>query len=142
VEVRLCRAKYKALALTLTERSRRIWAESFGIESSWRGRDRGGRDRAGADHPSRSPERRRLHGGECRPRSRHFRDRALGELQERLDPPQFVHIHRSAIFNLAWVAKVQARPRGRLVVQFKDAAQTELQVARERARTFKERPAL
>lgn len=69
----------------------------------------------------------------------HLVDHALGELEERLDPRQFVRIHRSAIVNLAWVAEVQADHGGHLVVRLKDAARTELQVARDRARAFKER---
>lgn len=69
----------------------------------------------------------------------HLVDHALGELEERLDPRQFVRIHRSAIVNLAWVAEVQPELGGRLLVRLKDAARTELQVARDRARTFKER---
>ena len=69
----------------------------------------------------------------------HLVDRALGELEERLDPRHFVRIHRSAIVNLAWVGEVRPELGGRLVVRLKDAAQTELQVARDRARAFKER---
>jgi len=69
----------------------------------------------------------------------HLVDRALGELEERLDPRHFVRIHRGAIVNLAWVGEVQPELGGRLVVRLKDPARTELQVARERARAFKER---
>ena len=69
----------------------------------------------------------------------HLADKALGELEERLDPRQFVRIHRSAIVNLAWVLDVQPDLGGRLHVRLKDAPRTELQVARDRARAFKER---
>lgn len=69
----------------------------------------------------------------------HLVDRALGELEARLDPRQFVRIHRSAIVNLAWVGEVRPELGGRLVVRLKDAGRTELQVARDRARAFKER---
>jgi len=72
----------------------------------------------------------------------HLVDRALGELEERLDPRQFVRIHRSAIVNLAWVAEVQPDLGGRLIVKLKDGPRTELQVARDRARAFKERMVL
>src|SRR5262249_46675143 len=64
----------------------------------------------------------------------HLVDRTLGELEERLDPRQFVRIHRSAIVNLAWVGEVRPDLGGRLVVRLKDATTTELQVARDRAR--------
>jgi two-component system LytT family response regulator len=70
---------------------------------------------------------------------RHLVDHALGALEERLDPRQFVRIHRSAIVNMSWVGEVQPDLGGRLLVRLKDAARTELQVARERARAFKER---
>ena len=72
----------------------------------------------------------------------HLVDRTLGELEERLDPRQFVRIHRSAIVNLQWVAEVQPDLGGRLTVKLKDDARTELQVARDRARAFKERMVL
>jgi two-component system, LytTR family, response regulator len=72
----------------------------------------------------------------------HLVDRALGELEERLDPRQFVRIHRSAIVNLAWVSEVQPELGGRLIVKLKDGAGTELQVARDRARALKERMVL
>ena len=62
----------------------------------------------------------------------HLVDHALGELEERLDPKVFVRIHRSAIVNLAWVAEVQPE-------RLKDDARTQLPVARDRARAFKER---
>jgi len=37
VDVRLCRAKYKALAPTLTERARRIWAATEALAGGWGG---------------------------------------------------------------------------------------------------------
>ena len=70
---------------------------------------------------------------------RHLVDRALAELEERLDPRQFVRIHRSVIVNLSWVGEIRPELGGRLAVRLNDAARTELPVARERARTFKER---
>jgi len=73
------------------------------------------------------------------PTGGHLVDHALGELEERLDPRQFVRIHRSAIVNLAWVGEVVPDHGGHLVVRLKDSARTELPVARDRARAFKER---
>jgi two-component system, LytTR family, response regulator len=69
-------------------------------------------------------------------------DRTLGDLETRLDPRHFVRIHRSAIVNLAWVAEVRPELGGRLLVRLRDGGQTELVVARERARAFRERLAL
>jgi DNA-binding LytR/AlgR family response regulator len=41
--------------------------------------------------------------------------------------------------NLSWVAEVQPDDGGHLVVRLNDAARTQLPVARDRARAFKER---
>src|SRR5262249_36093491 len=68
----------------------------------------------------------------------HLIDRTLNELEERLDPRQFIRIHRSVLVNLGWVGEIRPDLGGRLGVRLKDATQTELQVARDRARTFKE----
>ena len=69
----------------------------------------------------------------------HLVDHALGELEERLDPRQFVRIHRSVIVNLSWVGEVHPELGGRLLLRLTDTARTELSVARERARAFRER---
>lgn len=69
----------------------------------------------------------------------HLVDRALGELEDRLDPRHFARIHRSAIVNLAWVAEVRPDLGGRLSLRLKDAPGTELSVARDRVRALKER---
>jgi len=72
----------------------------------------------------------------------HLVERPLGELERRLDPRQFVRIHRATLVNLAYVAEVHPGIGGRLLVRLKDAKGTELEVARDRARVLKERMVL
>ena len=69
----------------------------------------------------------------------HMLDQTIAELERRLDPARFLRIHRATLVNLDWVGELQGDGDGHLVVRLKDAAQTELQVARDRARAFKER---
>jgi len=72
----------------------------------------------------------------------HLVDRPLGELERRLDPRQFVRIHRGTLVNLAYVAEVHPGIGGGLLVRLKDGKGTELEVARDRARAVKERMVL
>src|SRR5262249_58503805 len=69
----------------------------------------------------------------------HLLDGTLAELERRLDPAQFLRIHRGALVNLAWVADVHTHIGGRLVIRLRDAPRTELEVARDRVRALKER---
>lgn len=62
----------------------------------------------------------------------------LGELEERLGSP-FARVHRSHLVNLAKVAAVRRTAPDRLTLQLKDAARTELDVARRQARLVRER---
>lgn len=66
-------------------------------------------------------------------------DSAIAELEKKLDPRKFVRIHRSSLVNLDWIKEVASLPGGTLSVRLKDEKQTELIVARDRARQFKER---
>jgi two-component system LytT family response regulator len=63
----------------------------------------------------------------------------LGELERRLDPRQWVRIHRGILVNLGWVAVIEPPAGGGLVVRLKDGRNTALPVARERVRSIKER---
>jgi two-component system LytT family response regulator len=47
-------------------------------------------------------------------------DLSLGELQERLDPDEFVRVHRSHLINLAHVASLQPFDERRLLVTMRD----------------------
>ncbi|MFY9727524.1 MAG: LytTR family DNA-binding domain-containing protein [Bryobacteraceae bacterium] len=69
----------------------------------------------------------------------HSVDHTIAELEQKLDPKRFVRIHRSILLNLDWVAQVNSRFGGQMAVCLKDAARTQLPVARDRARALKER---
>jgi two-component system, LytTR family, response regulator len=64
-------------------------------------------------------------------------DRSIAELEETLDPKQFFRIHRSTVVSFAWIKEVAALPGGMLNIRLRDAGNTELVVARDRAREFK-----
>jgi two-component system LytT family response regulator len=66
-------------------------------------------------------------------------DHSIAELERRLDPKKFVRIHRSTLLNLEWVAEVNTRFAGRVVVCLKDAQGAKLAVARDREHALKER---
>jgi two-component system LytT family response regulator len=66
-------------------------------------------------------------------------DYAIAELEAKLDPRKFVRIHRSTVVNLDWIKEVASLPGGALNIRLKDANNTDLTVARDRARDFKSR---
>lgn len=66
-------------------------------------------------------------------------DHSIADLEKKLDPKDFVRIHRSTVVNLAWIKEVSSLPGGSLNVRLKDAKNTDLTVARDRAREFKTR---
>ncbi len=66
-------------------------------------------------------------------------DHTIAELEVKLNPRQFARIHRGTIVNLAWIKEVALLTGGALNVRLKDDSETELTVARDRAREFKER---
>jgi two-component system LytT family response regulator len=66
-------------------------------------------------------------------------DHSITDLEKRLDPKEFVRIHRSTVVNLVWIKEVSSLPGGSLNVRLKDAKNTDLAVSRDRAREFKTR---
>lgn len=68
-------------------------------------------------------------------------DHGVGQLEAILDPKKWLRIHRSCLVNADWIQEVASMPGGALCLRLKDAAKTELPVARDRARTFKARMA-
>jgi two-component system LytT family response regulator len=66
-------------------------------------------------------------------------DYAIAELEKKLDPKKFVRIHRSTLVNVDWIKEVAALPGGSLNIRLKDGRDTDLTVARDRAREFKAR---
>jgi two-component system LytT family response regulator len=66
-------------------------------------------------------------------------DYAISQLERKLDPRRFLRIHRGTVVNVAWIKEVTSLPGGGLNVRLKDARNTDLTVARDRARDFKAR---
>jgi two-component system LytT family response regulator len=66
-------------------------------------------------------------------------DHSIAELEKKLDPRKFFRIHRSTVVSLAWIKEVTSLPGGSLNIRLKDARNTDLTVARDRARDFRTR---
>jgi len=66
-------------------------------------------------------------------------DHTIAELEKKLDPKQFLRIHRATLVNLAWVKEVTSLPGGSLNLRLRDAAKSNVTVARDRATEFKSR---
>ena len=66
-------------------------------------------------------------------------DHAIVDLEKKLDPKKFCRIHRGTVVNLAWIKEITSLPGGMLSIRLRDAKGTDLTVARDRAREFKER---
>ena len=71
--------------------------------------------------------------------SAHVVDQGLADLESKLDPAKFIRIHRATLLNLDHLDEVQPWPGGRLLVRIKDGKRTELEVARDRVQSLKER---
>jgi two-component system LytT family response regulator len=69
----------------------------------------------------------------------HCVDQTIADLERRLDPAKFLRIHRAALVNVDWVHEVNSWFAGKVVLTLKDAAHTQLTVARDRVRSVKER---
>ncbi len=66
-------------------------------------------------------------------------DRTITELEEMLDPGRFVRIHRSTLVNLEFVQELHSWFAERLMIRLNDGSNTELTVARDRAKLLKEK---
>jgi len=66
-------------------------------------------------------------------------DYAITDLEKKLDPRKFIRIHRRTVVNVAWIKEVTSLPGGALNIRLKDGKDTDLTVARDRAREFKAR---
>jgi len=66
-------------------------------------------------------------------------DHTIAALENKLNPRQFARIHRGSLVSLGWIKEVALLTGGALNVRLKDAKETELTVARDRAREFKEK---
>ena len=69
----------------------------------------------------------------------HVIDRTIDELEQSLDPDQFLRIHRAAIVNVGFVRELTAVEGGRFLVALNDTRHTRLVASRSGARTLRER---
>jgi two-component system LytT family response regulator len=69
----------------------------------------------------------------------HCVDSSIAQLEKTLDPKKFLRIHRGTVVNFAWIKEITSLPGGHLNVRLKDTAETDLTVARDRARELKAR---
>lgn len=72
----------------------------------------------------------------------HCVDHTISELESKLDPKDFIRIHRATIVNVGFIKELSTLPGGGFSVRLKDAKNTILIVARDRAREFKTRMCL
>lgn len=68
-------------------------------------------------------------------------DHGIGLLEETLDPRHWLRIHRCSMVNVQWIKEASPLPGGSLRLRLADMVNTELTVARDRAREFKARMA-
>ena len=66
-------------------------------------------------------------------------DQTISQLETKLDPKVFIRIHRGTLLNVDWIKEVTSLPGGALNVRLNDGRNTDLAVARDRAREFKAR---
>jgi two-component system LytT family response regulator len=69
----------------------------------------------------------------------HVVDLTLSDLEARLDPRRFARIHRATIVNTSFIQELFPAVDGGVLVRLKDAASSELSVARDRVRTLREK---
>ena len=66
-------------------------------------------------------------------------DHVITELEKKPDPKKFVRIHRSTVVNVNWIKEITSLPGGALNLRLRDGKDTDLTVARDRARDSKSR---
>lgn len=66
-------------------------------------------------------------------------DRTIAELEQKLDPRQFVRVHRSTLVNLNYADELYPWFGGKMILRLKDPKKTEITVARDRLRDLKDR---
>ena len=69
----------------------------------------------------------------------YFFSYTLDELQNRVDPEQFIRIHRSSIVNLNYLHTIEPLLGGTYLMKMNDKKQTELNVSRNAAKTIRAR---
>jgi two-component system LytT family response regulator len=68
---------------------------------------------------------------------RYLIDTPLVELEGRLDPKEFIRIHRSTLVSLSWIAEIRKSLDGKLKLVLLDKPGTELPVSRMFAENLK-----
>ncbi len=66
-------------------------------------------------------------------------DYTIQQLEQKLNPRKFVRVHRSTIVNLSYVQELHAWFAGRWLIHLKDGKRTEIAVARDRAKSLKDK---
>jgi len=66
-------------------------------------------------------------------------DHSIVQLEAKLDPSQFLRIHRGYLVNLSAVAEIRSWFGGKMIARLNDQAHTELPVARDRVKSLKDR---
>ena len=66
-------------------------------------------------------------------------DNSIVQLEAKLDPLQFLRIHRAYLVNLSAVAEISSWFGGKMVARLNDDARTDLPIARDRVRSLKDR---
>src|SRR5436309_14469166 len=64
-------------------------------------------------------------------------DNTISELEQKLDPSQFIRIHRATLLNVNYIEETTSWFGNGMVVRLKDGKHTELQVARDRVRQLR-----
>ena len=72
-------------------------------------------------------------------KSEHVVDYSINELEAKLNPKQFVRVHRSTLLNVDFVDEVHSWFGSALHVRLRDGKRTELTVARDRVKALKQR---
>lgn len=67
----------------------------------------------------------------------HVIDSPIADLEARLDPEQWLRVHRSTLLHLPFVQELHGFFGGRVIVRLKDGRRTEVAVARERVAALK-----
>lgn len=69
----------------------------------------------------------------------HSVDQTIADLEEKLDPANFLRIHRGILLNMDWVRQANVSFAGKVTILLKDDRGTQLPVARDRVRLLRTR---
>jgi two-component system LytT family response regulator len=64
-------------------------------------------------------------------------DQTLVELEKRLDPRQFVRVHRAHLVAIDYIAEIRKNDAGRLCIVLRDKNRTQITVSRNFVKTVK-----